>query len=115
MTNPQGPATARKLAVGCAGLHRQNFYNAAHRNDDAFIDDLAAEDIAYVPLFPLGGFAPLQSSALDAAAASLKATPMQVALALASPGSPNIPLIPGTSSLAHLHENLESSMLQIAP
>ena len=91
----------------------QNFYNVAHRTDDAFIDDLAAQDIAYVPFFPLGGFTPLQSSALDAAAASLKATPMQVALAWLLQRSPNILLIPGTSSLEHLRENLQSSLLQI--
>ena len=91
----------------------QNFYNVAHRNDDAFIDNLAAQGIAYVPFFPLGGFTPLQSSALDAAAASLEATPMQVALAWLLQRSPNILLIPGTSSLGHLRENLQSSMLQI--
>jgi pyridoxine 4-dehydrogenase len=93
----------------------QNFYNVAHREDDAFIDDLAAQGIAYVPFFPLGGFTPLQSSALDAAAASLEATPMQVALAWLLQRSPNILLIPGTSSLEHLRENLQSSMLQIPP
>jgi len=93
----------------------QNFYNVAQRNDDAFIDDLAAQGIAYVPFFPLGGFTPLQSSALDAAAASLKATAMQVALAWLLQRSPNILLIPGTSSLAHLRENLQSSLLQIPP
>jgi pyridoxine 4-dehydrogenase len=93
----------------------QNFYNVAQRNDDAFIDDLAAQGIAYVPFFPLGGFTPLQSSALDAAAASLKATPMQVALAWLLQRSPNILLIPGTSSLAHLRENLQSSLLRIPP
>jgi aryl-alcohol dehydrogenase-like predicted oxidoreductase len=91
----------------------QNFYNVAHRNDDAFIDDLTAQGIAYVPFFPLGGFTPLQSSALDAAAASLEATPMQVALAWLLQRSPNMLLIPGTSSLEHLRENLQSSMLQI--
>jgi pyridoxine 4-dehydrogenase len=91
----------------------QNFYNVAQRSDDAFIDDLAAQGIAYVPFFPLGGFTPLQSSALDAAAASLEVTPMQVALAWLLQRSPNILLIPGTSSLAHLRENLQSSMLQI--
>jgi aryl-alcohol dehydrogenase-like predicted oxidoreductase len=93
----------------------QNFYNVAHRNDDAFIDDLAAQGIAYVPFFPLGGFSPLQSSALDAPASSLKATPMQVALAWLLQRSPNILLIPGTSSVEHLRENLQSSMLHIAP
>jgi aryl-alcohol dehydrogenase-like predicted oxidoreductase len=91
----------------------QNFYNVAHRIDDAFIDDLAAQGIAYVPFFPRGGFTPLQSSALDAAASSLEATPMQVALAWLLHRSPNILLIPGTSSLGHLRENLQSSMLQI--
>jgi pyridoxine 4-dehydrogenase len=93
----------------------QNFYNVAQRNDDAFIDDLAAQGIAYVPFFPLGGFTPLQSSTLDAAAASLEATPMQVALAWLLQRSPNILLIPGTSTLEHLRENLRSSMLQIPP
>jgi pyridoxine 4-dehydrogenase len=91
----------------------QNFYNVAHRNDDAFIDDLAAQGIAYVPFFPLGGFTPLQSSALDRAAAFLQATPMQVALAWLLQRSPNILVIPGTSSLEHLRENLKASMLQI--
>jgi pyridoxine 4-dehydrogenase len=91
----------------------QNFYNVAQRHDDAFIDKLAAQGIAYVPFFPLGGFSPLQSSALDVAAASLKATPMQVALAWLLHRSPNILLIPGTSSLAHLRENLKASTLQI--
>ena len=93
----------------------QNFYNVAHRNDDAFIDDLAAQGIAYVPFFPLGGFTPLQSSALDAAAASLKATPMQVALAWLLQRSPNMLLIPGTSSIEHLRENLQAPTLQIPP
>jgi pyridoxine 4-dehydrogenase len=91
----------------------QNFYNVARRNDDAFIDDLAAQGIAYVPFFPLGGFTPLQSSVLDAAAASLQVTPMQLALAWLFQRSPNILLIPGTSSLEHLRENLKASTLQI--
>jgi pyridoxine 4-dehydrogenase len=91
----------------------QNFYNVAQRKDDAFIDDLAAQGIAYVPFFPLGGFTPLQSSALDAAAASLKATPMQLALAWLLHRSPNILLIPGTSSRKHLRENLKAASLQI--
>ena len=91
----------------------QNLYNLAKRDDDAFIDDLAAQGIAYVPFFPLGGFTPVQSSALDEVAASLKATPMQVALAWLLRRSPNILLIPGTSSVAHLRENLEAATLQI--
>ena len=93
----------------------QNFYNVAHRDDDGLIDDLAKQGIAYVPFFPLGGFSPLQSSALDAAAASLHATPMQVALAWLLQRSPNIVLIPGTSSVGHLRENLEASSLQLPP
>ena len=91
----------------------QNFYNVAHRKDDAFIDTLASQGIAYVPFFPLGGFTPLQSSVLDAAATALHATPMQVALAWLLQRSPNILLIPGTSSLKHLRENLQASTLQI--
>jgi aryl-alcohol dehydrogenase-like predicted oxidoreductase len=91
----------------------QNLYNVAQRHDDNFIDQLARQGIAYVPFFPLGGFTPLQSAALDATAASLKATPMQVALAWLLQRSPNILLIPGTSSLQHLRENLRASMLHI--
>jgi pyridoxine 4-dehydrogenase len=91
----------------------QNFYNVAHRNDDAFIDKLAAKGIAYVPFFPLGGFSPLQSSELDAAAASLKITPMQLALAWLLQRSPNLLLIPGTSSLGHLRENLQAAAIKI--
>jgi pyridoxine 4-dehydrogenase len=91
----------------------QNLYNLAHRNDDGFIDDLAARGIAYVPFFPLGGFSPLQSSRLDAAAASLQATPMQVALAWLLQRSPNILLIPGTSSVEHLRENLNAATLRL--
>jgi pyridoxine 4-dehydrogenase len=91
----------------------QNFYNVAQRKDDALIDDLAAQGIGYVPFFPLGGFTPLQSSALDRAAASLQATPMQVALAWLLQRSPNILLIPGTSSVGHLRENLKAATLQI--
>jgi pyridoxine 4-dehydrogenase len=91
----------------------QNLYNVAHRNDDGFIDDLAKQGIAYVPFFPLGGFTPLQSSALDTVAASLQATPMQVALAWLLQRSPNILLIPGTSSIGHLRENLKAATLQL--
>ena len=91
----------------------QNFYNLARRGDDAFIDDLAPQGIAYVPFFPLGGFTPLQSSGLDRVAVSLQATPMQVALAWLLQRSPNILLIPGTSSLGHLRENLDAATLQL--
>ena len=91
----------------------QNLYNVAHRGDDAFIDDLAGQGIAYVPFFPLGGFSPLQSSKLEAAATSLQAAPMQVALAWLLQRSPNILLIPGTSSVEHLRENLKSATLQL--
>jgi pyridoxine 4-dehydrogenase len=91
----------------------QNFYNVAHRSDDAFIDDLASRGIAYVPFFPLGGFTPLQSSELDAAATSLGVTPMQLALAWLLHRSSNILLIPGTSSLRHLGENLHAATMQI--
>mgnify|MGYP001795963133 FL=1 len=91
----------------------QNYYNLAHRDDDALIDELAAKGIAYTPFFPLGGFTPLQSSALEAAAASLETTPMQVALAWLLQRSPNILLIPGTSSVAHLRENLKAATLQL--
>ena len=91
----------------------QNMYNVAHRNDDAFIDDLSRQGVAYVPFFPLGGFTPLQSSALDEAAASLQSTPMQVALAWLLQRSPNILLIPGTSSTEHLRENLQAATLQL--
>jgi pyridoxine 4-dehydrogenase len=93
----------------------QNFYNVAHRIDDAFIDDLARQGIAYVPFFPLGGFTPLQSSTLDATAASLQATPMQLALAWLLHRSPNILLIPGTSSVGHLRENLSAAKLKLSP
>ena len=91
----------------------QNLYNVAHRDDDAFIDALDDQGIAYVPFFPLGGFTPLQSSALDRVAASVQATPMQVALAWLLQRSPNILLIPGTSSLEHLRENLRAASLEL--
>jgi aryl-alcohol dehydrogenase-like predicted oxidoreductase len=93
----------------------QNFYNVAQRGDDTFIDELAAQGIAYVPFFPLGGFTPLQSSELDALAASVGATPMQIALAWLLHRSPNILLIPGTSSVEHLRENLQAARLRISP
>jgi len=91
----------------------QNLYNVAHRTDDVFIEDLAKQGVAYMPFFPLGGFNPLQSSVLDAAAASVQATPMQVALAWLLHRSPNILLIPGTSSIEHLRENLGAATLQL--
>ena len=110
--SPQQLAEAQKIAeIVCV----QNLYNVAHRNDDGFIDDLAQRGIAYVPFFPLGGFTPLQSAALDSVAASLKATPMQVALAWLLHRSPNILLIPGTSSVEHLRENLNAARLQLSP
>jgi pyridoxine 4-dehydrogenase len=93
----------------------QNLYNLAHRHDDRFIENLAGQGIAYVPFFPLGGFTPLQSATLDTVAASLKATPMQVALAWLLQRSPNILLIPGTSSVEHLRENLSAATLQLPP
>lgn len=89
----------------------QNQYNLAHRDDDALIDALALDGIAYAPFFPLGGFSPLQSDALSDVAISLDATPMQVALAWLLQRSPNILLIPGTSSVAHLRENLAAAYL----
>lgn len=91
----------------------QNQYNLAHRDDDTFIDALAAESVAYVPFFPLGGFSPLQSAALSDVAGRLEATPMQVALAWLLQRAPNILLIPGTSSVAHLHENLAAASLKL--
>jgi pyridoxine 4-dehydrogenase len=92
----------------------QNLYNVAHRSDDGFIDSLAKQGIAYVPFFPLGGFTPLQSSALDAAAASVGATQMQVALAWLLQRSGNILLIPGTSSVDHLHDNLKAATIELS-
>jgi pyridoxine 4-dehydrogenase len=93
----------------------QNNYNLAHRHDDALIDDLARQGIAYVPFFPLGGFTPLQSSTLSAVADRLGATPMQVALAWLLHRSRNVLLIPGTSSVAHLRENLAAGQLTLTP
>ncbi len=93
----------------------QNFYNVAQRADDAFVDALATKGIAFVPYFPLGGFSPLQSSRLNDVAAALDATPMQVALGWLLHRSPNILLIPGTSSVEHLRENLGIVKLQLAP
>jgi pyridoxine 4-dehydrogenase len=92
----------------------QNFYNLAHRADDALIDSLAAQGIAYVPYFPLGGFTPLQSDTLEALAARLDTTPMAVALAWLLQRAPNVLLIPGTSSVAHLHENIEGAALALS-
>ncbi|MDI1483568.1 aldo/keto reductase family oxidoreductase [Polyangium sp. y55x31] len=104
-------AEGRKLTeIVCV----QNHYNLAHRGDDAVIDELAALRIAYVPFFPLGGFAPLQSSTLSAVSARLGATPMQVALAWLLRRSPNVLLIPGTSSIAHLRENLASASIVLS-
>ena len=93
----------------------QNNYNLAHRHDDALIDDLAGQGIAYVPFFPLGGFTPLQSSTLSTVADRLGAKPMEVALAWLLHRSPNILLIPGTSSVAHLRENLAAAQLALSP
>ncbi|KQM80246.1 aldo/keto reductase family oxidoreductase [Xylophilus sp. Leaf220] len=108
--------TRTQVAEGrriCPIVCVQNQYNLVHRADDALIDELAADGIAYVPFFPLGGFTPLQSSALSDVARRLQATPMQVALAWLLRRSPNILLIPGTSSVAHLHENLASAALDL--
>ena len=91
----------------------QNLYNVAQRGDDQFIDDLVTQAIAYVPYFPLGGFSPLQSAALDAASTSVRATPKQVALAWLLQRAPNILLIPGTSSVGHLRENLAAATLEL--
>jgi pyridoxine 4-dehydrogenase len=104
--------TPTQIAEGrriCKIVCVQNLYNLAHRDDNALIDDLACDGIDYVPYFPLGGFNPLQSSSLDAVAARRGATPMQVALAWLLRRSPNILLIPGTSSVAHLRENLAAA------
>jgi pyridoxine 4-dehydrogenase len=93
----------------------QNFFNVVQRDDDAFVDELAAQGVAYVPFFPLGGFTPLQSSELDAVAAFVGANPMQVALAWLLQRAPNVLLIPGTSSVKHLRENLRAATLQLSP
>ena len=109
---PRQLAEAQKISeIVCV----QNRYNIAHRDDDGFIDELARQGIAYVPFFPLGGFSALQSEALDAAAAVVQATPMQVALAWLLQRAPNMLLIPGTSSVKHLRENLEAAALQLPP
>ena len=109
--------TPAQVAAGrriCEIVCVQNHYNVAHRNDDALIDRLAADRIAYVPFFPLGGFTPLQSSTLSDVAMRLGATPMQVALAWLLRRAPNVLLIPGTSSLAHLRENLTAATLRLS-
>jgi pyridoxine 4-dehydrogenase len=109
---PQQLKEAQKISkIVCV----QNFFNIAQRDDDAFVDVLAGQGVAYAPFFPLGGFTPLQSSELDAVAASVSATPMQVALAWLLHRAPNILLIPGTSSLKHLRENLQAAALQLSP
>jgi aryl-alcohol dehydrogenase-like predicted oxidoreductase len=110
--------TAAQVAEGrriCEIVTVQNHYNLAHRADDALIDDLARQGIAYVPFFPLGGFTPLQSSTLSDVAVRLGATPMQVALAWLLRRAPNILLIPGTSSVVHLRENLAAGQLTLSP
>ncbi len=110
--------TANQIAQGrqfCEIVCVQNYYNLAHRADDAMIDDLNRDGIAYVPFFPLGGFTPLQSSTLSTVAERLGATPMQVALAWLLHRSPNILLIPGTASVAHLRENLAAVQLTLSP
>ncbi|MDG4877792.1 aldo/keto reductase family oxidoreductase [Mesorhizobium sp. WSM4935] len=104
-------AEGRKI---CDIVCVQNQYNLAHRDDDRLIDELARDGIAYVPFFPLGGFSPLQSSTLSGVAERLGATPMQVALAWLLQRSPNILLIPGTSSVGHLRENLASAELELS-
>jgi pyridoxine 4-dehydrogenase len=110
--SPAQLAEARAIApVVCV----QNHYNLVHRDDDPLIDALAREDIAYVPFFPLGGFTPLQSAALETVARRLEASPMQVALAWLLARSPNLLLIPGTSSVAHLEENLTAAALVLGP
>jgi len=108
--------TPTQIAEGrriCPIVCVQNYYNLAHRSDDALIDELARQGVAYVPFFPLGGFTPLQSSTLSTVAARLDAKPMQVALAWLLRRAPNILLIPGTASLAHLQENLAAAALAL--
>jgi aryl-alcohol dehydrogenase-like predicted oxidoreductase len=108
--------TRKQIADGqrvCEIVCVQNHFNLAHRTDDALIESLAGQGIAYVPFFPLGGFTPLQSSTLSNVARRLQATPMQVALAWLLQRSPNILLIPGTSSIAHLRENLDAPRLAL--
>jgi aryl-alcohol dehydrogenase-like predicted oxidoreductase len=107
---PTQIAEAQKI---CEIVCVQNFYNLAQRQDDALIGELEADGIAYVPFFPLGGFSPLQSATLNDVAARLGATPMQVALAWLLHRAENILLIPGTSSLTHLHENLQAAEIQL--
>ena len=103
-------AEAQRLSpIACV----QNHYNLAHRADDALIDTLAAQGIAYVPFFPLGGFSPLQSDTLNQVAAAMQATPMQVALAWLLQRAPNMLVIPGTSSVAHLRENVAAGALRL--
>ena len=109
---PTQVAEGRRI---CPIVCVQNLYNVAHRHDDAMIDALAAAGIAYVPFFPLGGFNPLQSASLSAVAARLGATPMQAALGWLLRRAPNILLIPGTSSVAHLRENLAAAGLDVPP
>lgn len=109
VTLAQVEEARRIVPIACV----QNMYNLVHRNDDMLIDMLAREGIAYVPFFPLGGFSPLQSAELTAVAADLGATPMQVAIAWLLQRAPNILLIPGTSSVAHLHENLAAAELAL--
>ena len=114
---PEELLTPTQIAEGrriCDIVCVQNQYNLAHRDDDRLIDDLARDGIAYVPFFPLGGFNPLQSSTLSAVAQRLGATPMQVALAWLLQRSPNILLIPGTSSVAHLRQNLAVADLALS-
>ena len=110
-TVSQVEAARRLCPIVCV----QNHYNLVHRDDDALLDSLARQGVAYVPYFPLGGFTPLQSDGLSSVAAALDATPMQVALAWLLQRSPNILLIPGTSSRVHLRENLASASLQLPP